>query len=166
MVQRALVVLKSDALERGLAAQIVGRYEAAGLLVERFRLVRSVDRSLASRHYPDGMAEALGLKAREAGRDVKDLVGEGFRVLGWCRDYLAGGPAMALVLSGDDAVSRVRSITGNTDPVRADKGTVRGDFGRDSMLKANIEGRAVRNLVHASGTLDEARREIRLWFPR
>ncbi|VVB73504.1 Nucleoside diphosphate kinase [uncultured archaeon] len=68
------------------------------------------------------------------------------------------------MLEGENVVAEVRKITGYTDPAKAEKGTVRGDLGRDSIVQANLEGRPVHNLVHASGTVDEANLEIALWF--
>jgi nucleoside-diphosphate kinase len=79
-------------------------------------------------------------------------------------DYLADKQVVAMVLEGKDAVSRVRQIVGTTDPSKAEKGTIRGDLGDDSRERADIEHRSIYNLIHASGTKDEAATEIRLWF--
>jgi nucleoside-diphosphate kinase len=71
-----------------------------------------------------------------------------------------------MVLSGEGAIQAVRDLIGHTIPAKAAKGTIRGDFGSgDSAIAANRESRAVRNIVHASGDPEEARREIELWFP-
>ena len=72
---------------------------------------------------------------------------------------------VAFVLEGNNAVKQARAITGATDPSKAERGTVRGDFGIDSAEKADKEKRAIENLVHASGTKEEAEKEIGLWFP-
>ena len=75
------------------------------------------------------------------------------------------GPVVKLILEGEDAVARVRTIVGKTDPAQSPKGSIRGDLGIDSFEEANKSGRTVYNLVHASGTDEEAKREIDLWFP-
>ncbi len=69
-----------------------------------------------------------------------------------------------MTIEGEGAVQRVRDITGYTDPKEAARGTVRGDFGNDSILQATKEGRVVYNLIHASGSKEEAEKEINLWF--
>ena len=73
-------------------------------------------------------------------------------------------PVVAMVWQGMNAVGVVRKITGQTEPLVSDVGTIRGDFTLDSSTIADIDDRAVRNLVHASGTDSEAQKEISLWF--
>jgi nucleoside-diphosphate kinase len=82
----------------------------------------------------------------------------------WNAEFLMSGPVLAVVLEGVHAVERVRSITGETIPVKALPGTIRGDFSLDSAIYANKKNRTVYNLVHASGTEEEAKEEIKLWF--
>ena len=77
---------------------------------------------------------------------------------------LTGTPVIAIVLKGDCVVQRVRNLVGFTDPSKAAAGTIRGDLGADSIPTANAKGRSVRNVVHASGTVEEARNEINIWF--
>ena len=69
-----------------------------------------------------------------------------------------------MLVEGQSAVEVIRRITGNTDPAKAEEGTIRGDFADDSIEKANAENRAVRNILHASSSLEDAEREIELWF--
>ncbi len=76
------------------------------------------------------------------------------------------GPIVAMVFEGFDAVQKSRDLTGHTDPSQARKGTIRGDLGEDSLEVAEKEKRSVRNLIHASGTKEEAETEINLWFDR
>ena len=80
--------------------------------------------------------------------------------------FIVSTPVVAMVLQGEDAVQKVRKIAGYTDPSKADKGTIRGDFGADSIAKANSERRATENLIHASGSVEEAQQEIALWFEK
>ncbi|TSC63157.1 MAG: nucleoside-diphosphate kinase [Parcubacteria group bacterium Gr01-1014_106] len=77
---------------------------------------------------------------------------------------LTTGPVVALVLQGTNAIRNVRQLVGSTDPLVADIGTIRGDLTIDTIQLADLEGRSVRNLVHASGDPEEAEREIPIWF--
>ena len=79
-------------------------------------------------------------------------------------DYMTSEEVILLVLQGDNAVSRLRSITGFTDPERAEKGTIRGDLGTDKMRIADMEQRTTRNVIHSSGTVEEAEKEIAFFF--
>jgi nucleoside-diphosphate kinase len=165
MYQETLVILKPDTLERNLIGAIIDRYERAGLKVVDMRFYRKVDTTIMRRHYPDSMAEGLGKKAQLAVPGITDPVAHGMKVLERLRKYFTRNPVLAVKLGGEDAVSLVRKVTGYTDPATADKGTIRGDFGTDSIAKSTVEGRACENLIHASGNLQEAKTELALWFP-
>ncbi|MFH1421015.1 MAG: nucleoside-diphosphate kinase [Candidatus Aenigmatarchaeota archaeon] len=167
MIERTLVIIKPDSIERHLEDKIIKYYTDAGLKIAKKKTV-SVSEKLIEKHYPDSMAFGLGEKSKKAGTKLnsdKEIFEMGKKVLQWLRKYLMSGPVVAVILEGDDAIQRVRKITGYTDPSVADKGTIRGDLGNDSILRANGEGRPVRNLIHASGTPEEAEQEIKLWFP-
>jgi nucleoside-diphosphate kinase len=98
--------------------------------------------------------------------EKKERYEKNLGILGAVQDYVASGPIVKMVLEGgDDAVALIRQIVGKTDPSKADKGTIRGDFGEDSFEAADKEGRSVYNLIHASGNDEEAAVEIKLWFP-
>ncbi|MDR7486087.1 MAG: nucleoside-diphosphate kinase [Armatimonadota bacterium] len=173
--ERTLVFLKPDGVARGLIGEIVGRFERTGLKVVGLKMMRAAP-DLLERHYPsdEGFLRTLGGKTREAfeaaGLDVRqetgtdDLLLIGRQVRQWLIDFVASGPVVAFVLEGTHAVSVVRKLVGDTLPYRAASGTIRGDLSADSPTVANLQKRPVRNLVHASGTLDEAAFEINLWF--
>ncbi len=162
-LEKTLILIKPDGVERNLIGKIIARYEEAGLkVVDMKMLTPSLD--LVERHYPDSMAESLGRKAEKAGAKIDDYKEHGKKVLNWLRNYLTSGRVVAMILEGEDAIARARTVTGYTDPAAAEKGTIRGDFGEDSILQATKEGRVVRNLIHASGDKEEAEREIKLWF--
>ena len=163
MLEATLVVLKPDVAERKLIGATIKAFEDAGLKVVAMDM-RTVTSELVAKHYPDSMADSLGRKSERAGEKVIDYVAQGMRVLLWNRNYITRGPVVAMILEGEDAVRRVRAVTGYTDPAEAKKGTIRGDYGIDSILKANKDNRSVENLIHASGSLDEAKTEIALWF--
>ena len=168
MVERTLVIIKPDGVARGLTGQILSRYESAGLTPVRIEMMQA-SQALISKHFPDEERYLLSLaeKGRAAGEnlDTKEKkLAYGMRITKGLREFMTSGPVVAFILEGEDAVKRVRAITGYTDPAKAGKGTVRGDFATDSIETANKEGRPVRNLVHASGTIEEAKAEINLWF--
>lgn len=139
------------------------------------KMVRTEPKLLAT-HYPndEGFLHTIGGKTKEAfeasGLDVRkevgtdDLVAIGNQVRGWLIDFVASAPVTAFVLEGTHTVAIVRKIVGDTLPFRAAPGTIRGDFSADSPTVANLQKRPVRNLIHASGNVDEANAEIALWF--
>ncbi len=172
---RSLVFLKPDGVQRGLVGEVVGRFERAGLKLAGMKMLWP-DRSLLDRHYPkdEAFLKTIGGKTKEAfaayGLDVKKETGTddareiGTQVRGWLIDYVSSGPVVAFVLEGIHAVSVVRKLVGDTLPYRAAPGTIRGDFSVDSPTVANLMKRPVRNLIHASGSVEEASVEIPLWF--
>lgn len=169
------MLVKPDGVQRGLVGEILARFERAGLKLVALKMVRA-PRDLLERHYPadETFLRTIGGKTKEAfeayGLDVRERVGTedpvevGRRVREWLVDFMASGPVVAAVVEGVHAVSAVRKLVGQTLPVFADPGTIRGDWSTDSPTLANLEQRPVRNLVHASGTLEEAEYEVRLWF--
>lgn len=164
MYQETLVILKPDALERNLIGVLVKYYEEAGLKVLDMKFYHKVDISLLKKHYPDSMAISIGYKAKAAVPSIKDPESHGMKVLDALRKYFSRGPVLAIKFGGEDAIKEVRRVTGYTDPATAEKGTIRGDLGIDSIEKSTLEGRAVENLVHASGNHEEAEAEIKLWL--
>lgn len=173
--ERTLVLVKPDGVQRGLVGEILARFERAGLKLVALKMVRA-PRELLEHHYPadETFLRTIGGKTKEAfeayGLDVRERMGTedpvevGRRVREWLVDFMASGPVVAAVVEGVHAVSAVRKLVGQTLPVFADPGTIRGDWSTDSPTLANLEQRPVRNLVHASGTLEEAEYEVRLWF--
>lgn len=173
--ERTLIFIKPDGVQRGLSGEILRRFERAGFRIVGLKMVQATSTFL-ERHYPtdETFLRALGGKTKEAfeaaGLDVKretggdDALAIGGAVRGWLIAYVASGPVVAFVLEGIQAVGTARKIVGDTLPFRAAPGTIRGDFSIDSPTVANVQRRPVRNLIHASGTLEEAVFEIDLWF--
>ena len=164
MYQETLVILKPDALEQNKAGAIIKYYEDAGLKVLDMKYYKKVTTERLTTHYPDTMALTIGKKAQAAVPSIKDAEAHGLKVLTALRGYFSRGPVLAIRLGGEDAIKEVRRITGYTDPSTADKGTVRGDLGVDSITKSTEENRAVENLIHASGNPEEAEAELALWL--
>jgi len=173
--ERTLIFIKPDGVQRGLVGEVLRRFERAGLKVVGLKMVHAKPDFL-EKHYPNNedFLRTLGGKTREAfaaaGLDVKQQTGSddpltiGRAVRGWLIDYVSSSPVVAFVLDGIQAVGTARKIVGDTLPFRAAPGTIRGDFSIDSPTVANPQRRPVRNMIHASGTVDEAEFEIKMWF--
>ena len=173
--ERTLLILKPDAVKRGLAGEIVSRIEARGLKIIALRMFWA-SKDQIDRHYPqdEKWIKRLGEKTlknyAEYNFDAKKELGSddslevGKMVRGWLIDYLTSGPMVKVVIEGIHAINMVRKIAGPTMPAEADMGTIRGDFSVDDATAANRDKRSVRNLVHASETEEEAEHEINFWF--
>lgn len=144
-VERTLVLLKPDAVARGLIGRVVQRFEDAGLKVVGTKMVQ-MDAELARKHYFD-------LEDR-FGKEVFDLTA----------NFMQMGPVIALVLEGVNAVPNVRRLVGLTFPDQSPPGTIRGDFAHISKAYSEANKVVAANLVHASGKPEEAKYEIDLWF--
>lgn len=172
------MLIKPDAVKRGLIGRILMRFEDSGLKIIALKLVW-IDRQLATKHYPESRVElmrGIGEKTlttyQKYGLDpeedlgTKDPLTLGKIVNKWNIDFVTEGPVVAVLLEGLHAIENVRMIAGNTIPTFAVPGTIRGDFSVDSPALANAEKRSVRNLIHASGNKEEAKYEEQLWFRR
>lgn len=176
MIERTFVMLKPDALERGLAGRILSIFEDAGFEILAARLF-SPAREIIERHYVSDAEylKSLGDKTIASsvadGEDIKDKFGSddpiriGEIIRGRLIEYMTSGPVMPMVIQGNCAVRIVRKLCGATYPVDADPSTIRGRFCCESLDISAAEKRSVRNLIHASGTVAEAVAEIALWFP-
>lgn len=167
-MQDTLVIIKPDAVQRTLTTKIREYIHNGGLKIVKEEWV-TPSGALMRHHYPDDMAMSLGLKSKKAGENLRnntEILAMGEKILFALRNYMMSGPVLVMLVRGENAIKRMRDIAGYTDPSAAQKGTIRGDLGQDSILKANREGRAVRNLIHASGTEEEAKNEIELWFAK
>lgn len=169
--ERTLVMIKPDGIQRGLIGEVIQRYEQVGLkLVAVKMFVPSAE--LIEKHYtldPEWRMKT-GLKTIKGYTDkglvppIKDPLKVTEIVLKNLIDYMTKGPVVAMVWQGAHAVEIVRKLTGSTEPLTSDVGTIRGDFVLDSYRMTDGDGRAVRNLVHASGSVKEAEDEIAHWF--
>ena len=174
-IERTFVMVKPDGVERGIVGELISRFEKRGLKLVALKLVKpSLDHM--NDHYPnsDEWLTRLGDKGfsvfKEYGYDPKDIIGTddklvaGKSVREWVISYMTEAPVVAFILEGIHAVDMVRKIVGSTLPNKADIGTIRGDYSVDSPAAANFEGRAVKNVIHASETKEEAEQEIKHWF--
>jgi len=142
MIEKTLVIVKPDGVERQLVGRIIQRFEDVGLKIIGMKMTW-VDAAFSKEHYAEHVEKSF-YKSLEA--------------------FLTEGPVVALALQGVHAVQLVRKMVGSTEPSKAQPGTIRGDFAHHSTEFANESGKAVKNLIHASATKKDAETEIRLWF--
>lgn len=147
-MEQTLVLLKPDAVDRGLVGEIIQRFERVGLKIAGLKMTHP-KKEHASKHYTEDLA-------KRRGQNVRDLMIE----------MLSSGPIVALVLEGVEAVEIVRKIVGTTEPKAAAPGTIRGDYSHVSFKHADSKKMGVYNLVHASGSVEEAGPEIEVWFTK
>ncbi len=142
LIQRTLVLLKPDAVQRGIMGNIITRFENAGLKVVGMKMMW-VDDEFSKKHYSAHVNKPF----------YKGL-----------EDFITFGPVIAMVIEGIEAIETVRKMVGSTEPKKAMPGTIRGDFAHHSYAYADKKGIAIKNLIHASDSLESAKREIELWF--
>lgn len=169
--ERTLVIIKPDGVQRSLIGEIIRRYERTGLKLVALKMLVPTKEQVKG-HYlldPDWL-EKVGTKSIAAYKKKgveppsEDPQVIGGQVLDRLQRYLTAGPVVVMVWQGNQAVGIVRKITGGTEPLSSDVGTIRGDLTIDSYEIADGDDRAVRNLLHASGSVEEAEAEIKHWF--
>ena len=131
-MERSLVLIKPDAMQRGLAGEIISRFEQRGLKIVAMKMLQ-MGRALAQRHYA----------AHEGKAFFDDLV-----------NFITSSPVIAIVFQGKNALEIIRQTMGETNPAKARPGTIRGDLGLDIL----------HNLVHGSDSLENATKEVNLFF--
>lgn len=170
--ERTLVIIKPDGVQRTLIGEIIRRYERTGLKMVAMKMtIPTID--MARSHYMIGGEEWLenvGKKASAAYErkgqksPFKTFRENGVAILEANSVYLSSGPVVAMIWEGHQAVGIVRKLTGGTEPLSSDVGTIRGDLTVDSYQLADADSRSIRNLIHASGAAEEADKEIPIWF--
>jgi len=168
--ERTFVIIKPDGVQRSLIGEIIKRFERTGLKLAAMKLFVADEKRLWM-HYnkDDAWYELKGgatIKNRQAaGMPVeKTAIEYGKDIVRALVKFMSCGPVVAMIWEGNEAVGIVKKIVGATEPLTSDVGTIRGDLTVDSYNLSNIDGRAVRNLVHCSDKPEEAGREINIWF--
>ncbi|HDZ85932.1 MAG TPA: nucleoside-diphosphate kinase [Candidatus Moranbacteria bacterium] len=169
--ERTLVIIKPDGVQRSLIGEIIKRYERMGLKLAALKMVVSSKEHI-EKHYtidPEwrritGEKTIKGYKDKGLKPPSEDPLKITAIILENLKKYMTSGPVIAMVWQGAHAVQIVRKVTGGTEPLTSDVGTIRGDLVLDSYQISDGDGRAVRNLIHASGSVEEAEKEINLWF--
>lgn len=142
MIEQTLILIKPDGVYRGLIGEVIMRFERAGLKIVAMEM-KWIDKDFSKKHYSAHLNKAFypGLEK-----------------------YITAGPVVAMVIEGVSAVSVVRKIVGVTEPEKAIPGTIRGDYSHINVQQADSEKKSVCNIIHSSGSIDEAKTEIMLWF--
>lgn len=170
--EKTFVIIKPDGVQRSLIGEVIKRFERIGLKLVGLKM-SVVGEKTVRKHYtldPDWIKKtgAKAIKGTFTDRGLKSPykndVEAGEQVLLWLTKYITSGPVIMMVWEGVHAVNIVRKIVGGTEPLSSDVGTIRGDFVLDSYQISDTAGRAIRNLIHASGSVEEAKQEIALWF--
>ncbi|MFH1047302.1 MAG: nucleoside-diphosphate kinase [Patescibacteria group bacterium] len=146
MIQRTLVLLKPDALDRGIVGEIITRFERVGASIVGLKLLVS-EKDTAGQHYTDDLAKRRGEKVREM-----------------MINMLTSGPIVAMCIEGVEIIEIVRKMVGATEPKAAAPGTIRGDYAHVSYGHADESNIPVFNLIHASDAPESAEAEIAVWF--
>lgn len=176
-LERTLVLIKPDGVKNQLIGRVVRRFETSDFTLVGMKLVR-VTKQRAELHLSRSTERLIEAGRRALqwcdeqslfpmeiyGTVVPERVGQKIRE--WRINYLLSGPVVAMVLEGDDVVAAVKKMVGHCFPDQAMRGTIRGDYGhgRDSIVRSTGERRAVQNVVHASSSPAESKREIPVWF--
>ena len=167
--ERSFVILKPDAIQRGLMGDIVGRFERAGLRGVHMEM-KVLDEERLWKHYDkdnewfEKKGSNIVQNLKDAGREIeKEAIEYGKDIIRSLVAFMTAGPVVVMVLEGNSAVGVVKKLVGGTEPTTSDVGTIRGDLTLDSYNIASLDDRAVRNLIHCSDEPSEAEREIALW---
>jgi len=169
--ERTLVIVKPDGVQRGLVGEVIKRYEQVGLKLVGIKM-GVADQDMIEQHYtldPEwrritGEKTIEGYRSKGMQPPSEDPLEITAVILKNLKTYMTSGPVVFMVWQGAHAVKIVRKITGGTEPLSSDVGTIRGDYVLDSYQMADVDGRAVRNVIHASGSTSEAEAEIKHWF--
>jgi len=171
--ERTLVVIKPDGVQRSLIGEIVRRLERSGLKLVGLKMFVPTPEFI-EQHYllePEwrkitGEKTIESYKKKGKTPPTNDPLKVTEIILNNLKKFMCSGPVVAMAWQGMHAVGIVRKIVGGTEPLTSDMGTIRGDLTLDSYEVSDIDGRAVRNLVHASGNIKEAEKEVAHWFKK
>jgi len=147
-MEQTLILLKPDAVARGIAGEVISRFEKTGLKIVGMKMV-APDESHYHHHY-----ETISKLISRRGEEIYKRNAK----------FMMTGPVIAMVLEGIEAVEVVRKMVGETEPKSAAPGTIRGDYAHMTMERANEHNSGLPNLIHASGNKDEAKAEVAHWF--
>lgn len=147
-LEQTLVLFKPDALQRGLVGEILTRFERVGLRIVATKMLAPDDNHYF-KHY-----EEIGTLKTRAGDKIFDIT----------LQMMSAGPVIAMVFEGVEAVALVRKMVGATEPKSSAPGTIRGDYSHMSYGYADTAEKGIPNLLHASGDVTEAEKEIAHWF--
>jgi nucleoside-diphosphate kinase len=168
--ERSFVIIKPDGVQRGLIGEIIKRFERTGLKIVGLKF-GMLDKDKIWKHYDKDDAWFLKKgtniinNLQASGLPVeKEAIEYGKDIIRALEKFMTACPVISMVLEGNEAVAVVKKIVGETEPKTSDVGTIRGDLTTDSYNISAVDDRAVRNLIHCSDEVDNAKKEISLWF--
>ncbi len=168
--ERTFVIIKPDAIQRGLVGEIIKRIENTGLKLIAMKLANATEEKLLVHYNKDDVwfnkqGQRLVDQRHAAGLPVdKEAIEYGKDIIRALIKFMTCSPLIMMVWEGNQAVGIVKKIVGATEPLSSDGGTIRGDYTLDSYELANLDDRAIRNLIHCSDPVADAEREIPIWF--
>jgi nucleoside-diphosphate kinase len=168
--EKTLVILKPDAVQRGLIGDIIKRIEKTGLKLVSLKLLLATPEQCWQHYNKDEIwfkskGEMVVANRQSVNLPIeKEAIEYGRDIIGALVNFMTCGPVVAMIWEGNQAIGIVKKIVGSTEPLSSDAGTIRGDYTIDSYELANYDSRAVRNLIHCSDLAEEALREIKIWF--
>ncbi len=168
--ERTFVIIKPDGVQRSLIGEVIHRFERTGLKLVGMKFACTPEEKLWA-HYDkdDEWFSRKGQNIIEERKKhslpiEKEAIEYGRDIIRALVKYMKAGPVVMMVWQGNQSIAAVKKLVGDTSPATSDVGTIRGDLTTDSYDIANIDDRAVRNLVHCSDAPEAAAREIALWF--
>ena len=169
--ERTLVIIKPDGIQRSLIGETIHRYERVGLKLVGIKMFIPTEEHIEKHYILDpnwrrvtGEKTIASYKKKGEQPPSEDPLEITAKILENLKRYMTSSPVIAMVWQGAHAVEMVRKLTGGTEPLTSDVGTIRGDYVADSYKLSDGDGRAVRNIIHASGSVEEAQNEIKHWF--
>lgn len=168
--EQSLVILKPDTIQRSLIGELISRIEKTGLKISALKMFIAEEEKLWQHYNKDDKwfkekgDKLVKIREAQAMPVEKEAIEYGRDIIKALVNFMSCGPVIAMVIEGNQAVGIVKKLVGGTEPLSSDVGTIRGDLTLDSYELANIDSRAIRNLIHCSDHPDEAKREIGLWF--
>jgi nucleoside-diphosphate kinase len=169
--EKTLIMIKPDGIQRTLIGEIIKRYERMGLKMVAVKMLVPTEEHIEQHYTLDpqwrtvtGEKTIASYKKKGLTPPSEDPLEITAKILANLKKYMTSGPVITMVWQGAHSVEIVRKVTGGTEPLTSDVGSIRGDFVLDSYSMSDKDDRAVRNLIHASGSVEEAEMEIKHWF--
>lgn len=168
--ERSLVIIKPDGVQRSMMGEIIQRIERTGLKMVAFKFLvpteaQSWEHYLKTDEWFISKGGRIVAERTAHGLPIeKEPIDYGKAIIDTIVRYFTSGPVLAFVVEGNQSIAIVKKLVGSTEPTLSDVGTIRGDLTIDSYALSSLDERAVRNLVHCSDNVDDAEREINIWF--
>lgn len=171
--ERTFVAVKPDGVQRSLIGEIISRFEKVGLKLVGIKMLVPTEEHVEAHYTLDpnwrtitGEKTIASYKSKGLTPPSEDPLEITAAILKNLKSYMTAGPIVAMVWEGAHAAKIVRKLVGGTEPLTSDVGTIRGDYVLDSYMMSDGDKRAVRNIIHASGSPEEAEMEIKHWFEK